>query len=190
MLRCTTERMRIRDLEPGDRDEFLRVHTLSRDHFAAWIDDVSPEQRLERALEQSEADARRQVRLIGESSDGRVAGFFNLTDIVRGVFNSAYASWYVNVEFAGQGFGTEGVAALLDIAFAEPAGLGLHRVQANVIPANAPSIRLAEKVGFRREGLAQRYLRIAGEWQDHIMYAKTIEEHVFKYLRPEAPPTE
>ena len=72
---------------------------------------------------------------------------------------------------------------MLDIAFAaEPRGLGLHRVQANVIPANPASLRVAEKAGMRLEGTAKRYLEIAGVWQDHHMFAKTAEEHTFRYL--------
>jgi ribosomal-protein-alanine N-acetyltransferase len=122
------------------------------------------------------SEPRRCALLVGESADGRIAGFFNLSEIVRGIFLSAYASWYVNVEFARSGYGTEGVQALLDIAFSDR-GLALHRVQANIIATNTASIRLAEKVGFRKEGVAERYLRIAGKWQDHVMYARTAEEH-------------
>ena len=77
----------------------------------------------------------------------------------------------------GRGLATEGVRALLDIAFSpEPEGLGLHRVQANVMPSNAASLRVVEKVGLRQEGAAERYLRIAGRWEDHLMFAVTTEE--------------
>lgn len=181
---CQTERMILRELLPQDRAEFLRVHEVSRQHFGPWIDEADPEERLERVFQNIETgiEGRRHVRFVGESADSRIAGFFNLNEIVRGVFDSAYASWYVNVEFSGQGYGTEGVRALLDLAFSKSKGLGLHRVQANVVPENLPSIRLAEKVGFRKEGLAERYLRIAGRWQDHVMYAVTVEEHDFRYL--------
>ena len=176
--------MLIRPLQADDETEFLRVHEVSRAHFAPWLDEATPEERLESELLkiQSSRERGNQARLVGEFSDGRIVGFFNLTEIVRGVFQSAYASWYVNVEFKEQGYGTEGVRALLDMAFSKSRGLGLHRVQANVIPENAASIRLARKVGFRREGLAERYLCIAGRWQDHVMYAKTSEEHLFTYL--------
>ena len=63
--------------------------------------------------------------------------------------------------------------ALLHFAFDE---LGLHRVQANIIPRNVASVRVAEKAGLRREGLALRYLRINGAWEDHAMYARTLED--------------
>jgi [ribosomal protein S5]-alanine N-acetyltransferase len=124
-----------------------------------------------------------ECRLVGFLADGRIAGLFNLTQIFRRALQGAFAGWSVNAEVARQGYATEGVIALLDLAFAaEPAGLGLHRVQANIVPTNVPSLRVAEKAGFRREGLALRYLKIAGEWRDHAMYAKLADEHTPLYL--------
>jgi ribosomal-protein-alanine N-acetyltransferase len=181
MLACKTERTLVRELGPDDAAEFRRVHEVSADHFADWIDQTAPEERLARALDKL-GNPHQNMQFVAVAEDGRIAGFFNLSAIVRGVFNSAYASWYVNVEFARRGYGTEGVRALLDLAFSTPRGLGLHRVQANIIPDNAASIRLAERVGFRKEGIARRYLYIAGGWQDHVMYARTVEEHSALYI--------
>ncbi len=178
-----TERMLLRALRPGDRAEYGRVQAVSADFFRPWfswhadgttaIPDFDHElERVERGLETGG-----HVRLVGMLAGGRIAGFFNLTDIVRGAFQSAYASWSVCADEARRGYGTEGVRGLLSLAFAaSPGGLGLHRVQANVIPDNEASMRLAQKVGFRREGEALRYLHIGGEWRDHIMYALTVEE--------------
>jgi ribosomal-protein-alanine N-acetyltransferase len=112
-----------------------------------------------------------------DREDDGLVGLFALNDIVGGVFESAHASWQVRASMMGRGFGTEGVRGLLDLAF-EPApeGVGLHRVQANIIPRNEPSLRLAQRVGFREEGKALRYLKIAGRWEDHLMFALTREE--------------
>jgi RimJ/RimL family protein N-acetyltransferase len=117
--------------------------------------------------------------------DGQpIGGFVNLSNVVRGVAQYADMGWSVSAEFIGHGIATEAVTAMLDLAFAPaPAGLGLHRVSAGVIPRNARSIRVAEKAGFRREGLAKKMIRIAGEWEDHILYAKLAEEHEIAYLR-------
>lgn len=178
-----TERLLLRPLTESDRAEFIRIHTVSRDHFRPWfperdgpLDDLF-DQNLEKNRE-----GHCHLRCVGELPDGHLAGFFNLNEIVRGVFQNAYASWSVSVDETGRGYGTEGVLALLDLAFSAGAGLGLHRVQANIIPKNEGSLRLAERVGMRREGRARRYLKIAGRWQDHWMYAKTAEEHTFRYL--------
>jgi ribosomal-protein-alanine N-acetyltransferase len=179
-----TERMVLRTLEAGDKDAFLRVHELSAELYRKWLPALAPGDSwhdvFERSLLKGMQDT--QLRMVGVVPDGRIAGFFNLSEIVRGVFHNAYASWSTSAEFIRQGYGTEGVTALLDIGFHAERGLSLHRVQANIIPSNEASIRLARRAGFREEGLALRYLKIAGEWQDHLMFAKTVEEHVPTYL--------
>jgi len=182
-----TRRMLLRALEPGDAREFARVLEVSRAEWAPWTpsrpagssDGDVFEQELERAANGLAAGTH--LRLAGfldnGRDDGRLAGLFSLNEIVRGVFESAYAGWSVSADQTRRGLGTEGVEALLDLAFDEPpTGLGLHRVQANIISRNAASLRIAEKVGLRREGLALRYLRIAGRWEDHLMFAMTREE--------------
>ena len=128
-----------------------------------------------------------ECRLVAYLADGRMAATVNLFRISRGAFHCAYAGWPVNAEVAGQGLCTEAVAAALDYAFAPaPMGLALHRVQANIIPDNVASVRVAEKNGFRAEGLGLKYLLIAGQWQDHRFYAKLTDEHVLRYLPPES----
>ena len=49
--------------------------------------------------------------------------------------------------------------------------LELHRLEAACLPSNTASMRLLERVGFKREGLARQYLRINGDWCDHVLYA-------------------
>jgi [ribosomal protein S5]-alanine N-acetyltransferase len=191
LLEVRTPRLLLRPLWEIDRNEFLRVHALSAEFFRPWApsppEGESPEGRFRRALDEARRGAASgtHVSLVGLLDDGRIAGFFTLYGIFRGAFQSAYAGWGVSADQAGRGYGTEAVTGLLDLAFAPPdRGLGLHRVQANMIPSNAASRRLAAKVGFREEGLALRYLQIAGEWRDHVMYARTVEEHTFTYLDP------
>lgn len=176
--------MLLRPLTASDRDEFVRVQEVSRELHAPWTPARTPGETsaelFEHQLLASLLGARdgTRHRLVGVLDDGRIAGFFALFDIVRGAFHNAMASWSVNAEVQRQGYATEGVIGLLDLAFsAPPVGLGLHRVQANVMPTNAASLRVAEKAGFRREGHARGYLRIAGAWEDHLLLAKLAEEH-------------
>lgn len=151
--------------------------------WAPWT--PAPEARLsagerfgrERSRAEATARAGTHLRVGGFTPNGTLVGLFALNDIVRGVFESAHASWQIGAEWVGRGLATAGVRGLLVLAFTpSPTGVGLHRVQANIMPSNGASLRVAAKVGFREEGLAQRYLRIGGEWQDHGMYAVTIEE--------------
>jgi len=44
------------------------------------------------------------------------------------------------------------------------------------MPSNGASLRVLEKAGYRREGVAERYLQIAGRWETHILFATTTEE--------------
>jgi [ribosomal protein S5]-alanine N-acetyltransferase len=180
--------MMLRPLEERDRAAFIRMYDASEAHLAPWMPAAEDsglsagieayfELNLKRATDAIGAGT--SARYMGFAPDGRIAGSFNLNNIIRGVGQMADAGWFVSAEFAGQGYATEGVRALLDAAFApQPIGLGLHRVQAGIIPRNVRSIRVAEKCGMRREGMALRYIKIAGKWEDHLIYAITVEEHV------------
>jgi ribosomal-protein-alanine N-acetyltransferase len=100
---------------------------------------------------------------------GRVA----LTSVSRGPFQSAQLGYWMDAAHVGHGLMSEAVDMVLGFAFET---LALHRVQAAVMPRNAPSRHLLEKRRFREEGYASRYLRIAGRWEDHLLYALTAEE--------------
>lgn len=73
----------------------------------------------------------------------------------------------------GQGFASEAVATLVRYGFE---ALALHRIHAWISPANHPSIRLIERLGFRREGLAKANAKVGGEWVDSLLYAKLAGE--------------
>ena len=106
---------------------------------------------------------------LGDLLVGRVS----LDNVVRGAWQNATLGYFVDQEHNGRGIATEAVRAAVTYAFDE---VDLHRVQAGVMPRNARSIRVLEKVGFRFEGLSLRYLQINGAWEDHNMYAITAEE--------------
>lgn len=177
VLERRTPRMHVRPLVTGDRDPWIAACVASDTFVAPWSPARPPgftwEGQFDRVLAQNATESA--LRLAGFLPDGRVAGLFSLTEITRGPFQNAFGAWSVNAGVAGQGLATEGVAAMLEIAF-DPAGLALHRVQANVIPRNVRSVRVAEKCGFRLEGTALGYLQIAGRWEDHAMYARLCDE--------------
>ncbi len=182
-LRRSTERMELRPILAADELAWVRMLLDSAEDWAPWTPAVdpalSPQDRFDRELKRgrSGAQAGTHLRLGAFAPDGRMIGLFALNEVVRGVAQGAHAAWQVSTGFVGRGHGTEGVRALLDLAFTPvPEGLGLHRVQANIMPRNAASLRIAQKVGFRREGVARSYLRIAGRWEDHVMHALLAEE--------------
>lgn len=184
-----TDLVELRTLREEDRAEFVRMHEVSREHFAPWMPEALTWQTFDELFDQQLTSAEAGtgeatvIRMAAWTPDGRMAGLFSLSHVFRGALQNAYAGWRVSADQVGRGIGTSGVIGLLDLAFAPgPRGLGLHRVQANVIPTNAPSVRVAEKAGFRLEGRALRYLKIAGEWRDHLMFAKLVDEHVVRFF--------
>jgi ribosomal-protein-alanine N-acetyltransferase len=98
---------------------------------------------------------------------GQVVGRITLNGIVRGPFQSCSVGYWVASAANGRGVATAAVTDIVRVAFEE---LGLHRVQAETLLHNVASQRVLERNGFVRFGMAPRYLKIAGEWQDHFMY--------------------
>jgi [ribosomal protein S5]-alanine N-acetyltransferase len=102
------------------------------------------------------------------AATGQMVGIFNLSEIVRGSFRSAYLGYYAFANFAGQGLMKGGLNATLRYAFKT---LKLHRLEANIQPTNTASIALVAACGFAKEGYSPRYLKINGRWRDHERWA-------------------
>jgi len=99
---------------------------------------------------------------------GELVGVVNISEIVRGAFQSGYLGYYAFTPFERRGLMAEGLALAIDEAFHV---LGLHRLEANVQPGNTASSGLVRRLGFRREGYSPRYLKIRGRWCDHERWA-------------------
>jgi ribosomal-protein-alanine N-acetyltransferase len=104
---------------------------------------------------------------------GELIGEVSLGSVQRGPFQSAFVGYWVDQYHAGNGYVPEAVVLTLRYAFDE---LELHRVEAAIVPRNARSRRVAEKLGLRDEGISERFLQIRGVWEDHVRYAITAEE--------------
>jgi len=105
--------------------------------------------------------------------DDALVGEINLSSVQRGAFQSAYVGYWVDHRRAGNGYVPEALVTVARWAFGD---LRLHRLQVAIIPRNARSRRVVEKLGLRDEGVAVRYLEINGVWEDHVRYALTAEE--------------
>jgi [ribosomal protein S5]-alanine N-acetyltransferase len=103
-----------------------------------------------------------------KSDPTRAVGKVALSQIVHGVFHSAFLGYKLDQELQGQGYATEAVGKVVSLAFG---ALGLHRIEAHVMPRNLRSLRLLERFGFEAEGYGPRYLKIHGRWEDHVHFA-------------------
>ena len=169
--RRAQSRVELRSPEPGDRDAFLAAMRASRKLHGRWLSPASAEtfDRLLRCVD----DERYEPGLVCRREDGAIAGFININEIVRGVFQSGYLGYGGVAAYAGQGYMREGLELVLARAFTE---LGLHRLEANIQPGNTASIALVRGGGFVREGFSERYLKIGGRWRDHERWAIRVEQ--------------
>lgn len=106
-------------------------------------------------------------------SNGRIAGGVTLGAIRRGAAECCSLGYWMGEQHAGKGLMSDALGSLIPHVFDR---MQLHRIEAACIPDNARSQRLLEKVGFRREGYLNGYLKINGAWRDHLLYALVAED--------------
>jgi ribosomal-protein-alanine N-acetyltransferase len=105
--------------------------------------------------------------------EGEIIGQLNVANILYGSVSSAVIGYWVVPEVAGKGVTPTSVALITDYLFNV---VGLHRTEIDIRPENIASLRVVEKLGFRFEGLKERYIHINGAWRDHYVFALTHEE--------------
>lgn len=103
----------------------------------------------------------------------RMVGQLNVSNVVHGALRSCTVGYWIDGALAGRGITPTALALAIDHCFA---GVGLHRVEIDIRPENAASLRVVEKLGLRREGFYERFLDIDGAWRDHVAFAVTVEE--------------
>ena len=155
-----------------DRDEFLERVRASRKLHGRWVSAPADAEAFAAWLKRTKGSDVESL-LVCRRDDGAIAGVYNISQIFYGHFCSAYLGYYAFAPFGGRGYMREGLQLVLRHAFGP---LGLHRLEANIQPENAPSIALVAGAGFRLEGLSPRYLKIAGRWRDHERWAILAEE--------------
>jgi [ribosomal protein S5]-alanine N-acetyltransferase len=156
----------------GDCDEFIAAARSSRDAVLPWVDPPDSRERYAAYLSRS-ARAEFECFLVRHRGCGGLVGFVNINNIVRGGFQSGYLGYAGFATHRGRGLMSAGVAAVVSTAFAS---LGLHRLEANIQPANTRSVALVRRLGFRREGLSPHYLMVDGQWRDHERWAVLADE--------------
>jgi [ribosomal protein S5]-alanine N-acetyltransferase len=170
-----TDRLLLRTPQMSDYPAWAELRAASRDFLMPWEPLWAPD-------ELSRASFRRRVRhylrdlredvgyalFIYDRESSALVGGLTLCNVRRGVTQSCTLGYWVGAHYAKQGYMTAAVRAVVPFVFDT---LELHRLEAACLPSNTASMRLLEKTGFQREGLARRYLRINGVWQDHLLYA-------------------
>ena len=168
-------RVWLRPLVPDDQDEFIAQARASIGLHHPWYTmPTTPEAFQTYLAKYSQPTA--EGWLVCLRDGGALAGMITIDSIVRGRFQSATLSYAAFAPAAGRGYMSEGLALVLRHAFCE---LRLHRLEANIQPANQASLRLVGRLGFRQEGYSPAMLFIDGAWRDHERWAITREMTAF-----------
>nr|WP_286132190.1 GNAT family protein [Clavibacter michiganensis] len=166
-----TDDIALRLLRKEDADEIAQAYSRNRQHLARWEPKRS-EEFFTVAHQAGAADAQLAQYEAGSglplvlAAGDRIVGRLNLSNIVRGPFQSASVGYWIDASQTGRGLATAALEAL--IAHSRDA-IVLHRLEASVLPDNAASRRVLERTGFEHIGVAPAYLNIAGLWQDHLL---------------------
>ena len=187
--RLRGKRVVLRPLAPSDFDTWREV----RLHNEAWLVPWEPRRPAslpdptrDRHAYEARCSARERERATDHAypfglflggapgADGlRLIGEVNINNVTRGALQSATIGYWVDQRHAGHAYVAEGVVVAMRYAFEQ---LGLHRLEICIVPRNTNSRRVMEKLDVREEGVALRFLEIAGTWEDHVRYGITVEE--------------
>lgn len=121
-----------------------------------------------RRYQRGERDSNGFAYLIFARAGGAMVGGITVSRILRGVAQSCAIGYWIGEPYAARGYMTEAVSGLMHEIFEVER---FHRLEAACLPDNVSSVRVLEKAGFRREGYAREYLKIAGKWRDHLLFA-------------------
>lgn len=164
----------------NDFRAWAELRAMSREFLKPW-EPIWPRDDLTRAgfrrrlrkYHKDRRDGRGYPFLLFSQSTDELLGGLTLSNIRRGVCQSVTMGYWMGAPFAGNGHMSHAVGLVLPYCFEV---FDLHRVEASCMPHNVPSIRLLEKAGFRQEGYAHKYLKINGQWQDHLLFACLAED--------------
>jgi ribosomal-protein-alanine N-acetyltransferase len=180
-IRLDAERTAIRPLTIDDATEFAAAVAANRRHTEPW-EPIHAEshytragqvETLRRDVEAWDMGTGYAFAVLDREHGDAIIGRIALGNVVRGAWRNATLGYWIAETAGGRGHGTTAARLICEFAFRHA---GLHRVQPAVIPRNVRSIRVVEKAGFRREGRALKYLNIAGTWEDHDIFALTLED--------------
>ncbi len=170
----------VRMVTEDDAPALARLLVANREHLAPW----DPERPADHATEEYQrAEAVTALDRYREGAvlpgvvllDGEPVGRVTVNNIVRGPFLSGVLGYWVARHVTGRGVASAAVAAMVRHAFGEG---GLHRLEAGTLVHNHASQAVLRHNGFERIGLAPRYLRIAGRWQDHVLFQRVNDAEV------------
>lgn len=176
-----TDRLLLRRPEMSDYEAWAQLRgrsaTFLKPFEPSWTSDELSRSAYRLRMRRQEADINSGRGLpwflFDRHGPGALLGGLTLSNIRRGVAQTATLGYWMGEPHAGQGYMREAVTAVCDCAYGEH---GLHRVEAATVIENIRSQRLLARCGFEQEGVARGYLKICGEWRDHLLFARLVHD--------------
>ncbi len=171
-----TERAMLRTPSMDHFDMWSALRRVSRSFLEPWEPEWASDEltrgsfrrRLKRYSEEIERDESYPYFIFLRET-GQLAGGITIGHIRRGVSQTGTIGYWMGEPYAGKGLMREALEAVCDVAFGR---LKLNRLEAACVPENRRSHALLKRCGFEQEGYARSYLKIAGQWRDHLLFAR------------------
>jgi ribosomal-protein-alanine N-acetyltransferase len=176
-----TDRLELSILDRSHAGEVVDYYARNRRFLAPWVpkrdEEFFTKRYQQQMLSRDFTEALGKTKLpfwLRRRDEGKIIGAAIFSNIIYGSFRSCFLGYNLDEEETGKGYMTEALQATIGYVFHT---VRLHRVEANVMPRNEASLRVLDRLGFRREGYSPRYLEIAGRWEDHIRMAILSDEY-------------
>jgi len=168
-----TQRLLLKVLDKSSAELVVDYYLRNKLFLEEWESEKSEEfytkqyqeEQLDNELSNIENKSSFSLWVFKKEDDNRIIGSIGFNNIVRGAFLSCHLGYKLDKDEINNGYMTEAIQKGIDIMFNE---FGLHRIEANIMPKNKRSLIVVKKLGFYNEGLAFKYLKINGKWEDHI----------------------
>lgn len=174
-MKIEGEKIYLRMLEISDAEEMLDMQLKNKGFFKKYSATRGDEfytldyqrEAIKNNMNLKERDEKYSFGIFLKEND-KLIGSIALSEVMRGPLQSCFIGYTLDKQHNGKGYMTEAVRLLVDYAFKE---LALHRIEAGVMPHNLGSMRVLEKAGFQKEGIARKNVEINGRWEDHQVFA-------------------
>lgn len=173
-----TERLHIRPVFEASPRELVDYFTKNKAHFEAFDPATPPgyyteefwEKRISSGLREYSDESALRFALFPKQGRREIAGTINFTQIFKGPFQACYLGYGIGAEYEGKGLMSEALREVIKLMFSR---YRIHRIMANHLPENSRSEKLLGRLGFKREGVAEDYLFINGQWRAHVLNSLT-----------------
>ncbi|TCT11663.1 ribosomal-protein-alanine N-acetyltransferase [Natranaerovirga pectinivora] len=176
-----TNRLILKTLDESHTKKVIDYYYRNKEFLEAWEPNKPPYfydigyQKNILTMEFNEIAARKMLRLwiFKKEDPKKIIGTLSFNNIIGGFLQCCQLGYKLDTTEVNKGYMTEAITKGIEIMFSE---YNLHRIEAYIMPQNEPSIQVIHKLNFIKEGLARKYIKINGNWEDHICYSLIKED--------------